>query len=549
MTPPSNKKATVYVDIDDEITSIIDKVITSRERIVALVLPKRASMLQSIVNMKLLKRSADNAKKKIVLITSDPGVVPLAGIADVHVAKTLQTKPEIPEKPKLFEEDESTIDDEVELDKSLPIATLAGDNVDEEVADIPEEPSEEVKTSKKKVKKDKKKFKVPNFSKFRIKLILAALLIVLLIGGWVSATKVLPKADITIKTDTKSFSKDLKLIASIAAPDGGEVLPAKIEVLEKDDAATVPATGEKNVGKRAEGLMTLTNCIDDDSDHTIPKGTSFSKDGKTFVTTKAVTLKESIYLSGKCATGDFSGYGGNKDVEVEAVEGGTSYNIDAGAYNSSIAGINAYGSKMKGGTDDVKKVVSQADIDKATSQLKEETSEGSVDALKSLLASQGFIPFENTYKADDPKLTISEEVNSEASSVTVAGKSVYRMTGVKKEAISEAIKKAALDDIDDSAQVISDTGIDRATVRLTEKDAENFELDISTLVTAGPQLDAESLKAEILSKRYSETESYLSSKAGVVDVDIEYSPFWVNQTPKNPEKVTITIENISENGQ
>src|SRR3546814_1310977 len=42
-----------------EITSIIDKVRAGDGRIVALVLPKRATVLQSIVNMKLLKRSEE----------------------------------------------------------------------------------------------------------------------------------------------------------------------------------------------------------------------------------------------------------------------------------------------------------------------------------------------------------------------------------------------------------------------------------------------------------------------------------------------------------
>ena len=56
-------KDTIYIDVDDEITAIIDKVITSKHKIVALVLPKRAVVLQSIVNMKLLKRTADEAKK------------------------------------------------------------------------------------------------------------------------------------------------------------------------------------------------------------------------------------------------------------------------------------------------------------------------------------------------------------------------------------------------------------------------------------------------------------------------------------------------------
>lgn len=547
---PAAKKATHYIDIDDEITTIIDKVVGSKEKIIALVLPKRATVLQSIVNMKLLKRSADEANKKIVLITSDPSVIPLAGIAEVHIAKTLQSKPEIPEAPdtEMSVKADEPVDADVELDKNATIGSLAGDN-EEEVAEIPEVSSTDAKqqaTQKAKTKKSKK-LKIPNFSKFRTRLILAIVALIVLIGGWIMAANVLPKATIVVKTDTKTFSKDLTLQAALNNTDSEtDTLPAKTDVIEREGSETVPATGEKNVGQKAEGTMTLTNCIDDDSDHTIPKGTSFSKDGKTFVTAKTVTLKESIYLGGECATDNFDGYDGQKNVEVIAAEGGTSFNIGKGGYNSSIAGIVAYGSDMKGGTDNIKKVVSQSDIDTAMQQLKDKTSEGAVDELKAQLTSQGYVPFESTYEAEDPQATVSETVDAEASSVTVSGKAVFRMTGVEKAAIEEHIKKASQEDIDDSAQTISDTGIDAATLRLSQQAPGVFQLTVQTLVTVGPQLDPEALKQEVLGKKYGDTESLLSGKAGVVDVDIEYSPFWVNSTPTHADKVTITVENIAE---
>jgi len=128
-------KDTIYIDIDDEITGIIDKVRASDGRILALVLPKRASVFQSIVNMKLLKRSADNAKKHIVLITSEAGLLPLAGAVGLHVAKTLQTKPEIPEAP-LFDDHEETVEETADLPESLPITATAGNRPVGELAGL-----------------------------------------------------------------------------------------------------------------------------------------------------------------------------------------------------------------------------------------------------------------------------------------------------------------------------------------------------------------------------------------------------------------------------
>ncbi len=537
----STKKATLYIDIDDEITTIIDKVTTSKDKIVALVLPKRATVLQSVVNMKLLKRSADTSSKKIVLITSDSGVVPLAGIAGVHVAKTLQSKPEIPEAPNTDDPSEE-LDDDVTLDKTKSIAALSGDD-EEEVAEVPEaEPVSGKKKVKKSGEKKNKKLKIPDFTKFRTKLILAVLLLILLIGGWIFALKILPKAEIVIKTDTKTFSKDLKLAAAIAKNE--ETLQAKVEQLEKSESQTVPATGEKNVGKKAEGKLELTNCIDDGKDHTIPAGTAFTRNGKTFTTTQNVKLQEALFNSGDECQG-VSGLN-KKSVDAIASDGGASFNIGEGAYNSSIAGINAYGSDMKGGTDDIKRVVSQGDINTATQQLKDKTSTGTVEELKAQLISQGYIPFESSFKAEEPVISASESANTEASAVTVSGTAKFQMVGVVKQEIDDAIKEAAREDIDDSAQSISSSGIDTATLRLSEVSPGVYDLTIQTLVTAGAQLNADNLKQEILGKKYSESESILSAKAGVVDVDIDYSPFWVGATPNNVNKITITIENIAE---
>src|SRR5918911_5581071 len=102
---------TIYIDIDDEITGIIDKLKASKGKVVALVLPKRAAVFQSIVNMKLLKRAADSSKKHLVLITSEAGLLPLAGAAGVHVAKTLTSKPVIPLAPQAIDDGEETVEE------------------------------------------------------------------------------------------------------------------------------------------------------------------------------------------------------------------------------------------------------------------------------------------------------------------------------------------------------------------------------------------------------------------------------------------------------
>jgi len=62
---------TLYIDIDEEITSIIDRLRKAEAREVIIVAPKNAMLLQSIVNLKLLKKEADRKKKQLLIITQD----------------------------------------------------------------------------------------------------------------------------------------------------------------------------------------------------------------------------------------------------------------------------------------------------------------------------------------------------------------------------------------------------------------------------------------------------------------------------------------------
>ncbi len=62
---------TLYIDVDEEITSIIDRVRKSAANDIIVVAPKQAMLLQSLVNLKLLKKETDRRKKKLMIVTQD----------------------------------------------------------------------------------------------------------------------------------------------------------------------------------------------------------------------------------------------------------------------------------------------------------------------------------------------------------------------------------------------------------------------------------------------------------------------------------------------
>lgn len=62
---------TFYIDIDEEITSIVERLRHARASEIILVVPKRALLIQSIVNLRILKKEADEARLQLMIVTQD----------------------------------------------------------------------------------------------------------------------------------------------------------------------------------------------------------------------------------------------------------------------------------------------------------------------------------------------------------------------------------------------------------------------------------------------------------------------------------------------
>jgi hypothetical protein len=70
--------AKIFIDTDNEITFIIEKILNAKSERVCLVVPDRASIFTSISTLKLLKRVIDKSNKLLILVTLDDNGVKLA---------------------------------------------------------------------------------------------------------------------------------------------------------------------------------------------------------------------------------------------------------------------------------------------------------------------------------------------------------------------------------------------------------------------------------------------------------------------------------------
>ncbi len=561
MTP----KDTIYIDIDDEITAIIEKVRVSDSKIVALVLPKRTTTLKSIVNMRLLKRLADGEKKRVVLITSEASLLPLAGAVGVHVAKTLQSKPAIPPAPELGAANNSTADEALDADAeqtpdpSKSIGELSGMPEPDGDDSIDVDNSSDDAKSAGKPKKDKK-LKIPNFEKFRKLLLLAGGALVLLIFGLIFASKSLNKATVTIKTDVTTANSDVTLTASGDATEvntAKKVVPSTLVKSDQNDTASAPATGQKDKGKKATGTvtLTLTDCSQDQV--TVYAGTAVSEGGLTYITQSAVTLNK-VEVGPDCNPNDPPGSPGlysssyRKSANVVAQAGGDKYNVASGktftvAGASNVSGSNS--AAISGGTSDIVKVVAQADIDAAKKALVDKLTDQAKDDLNKQLSDQKMLKLDDSLANSTGAVKISAKLGAEASEVSATGVVTFSMIGIKQDDADKVIKSEATKQIDAAKQSIASTGLDNATFKITgKKGSPNATIEVQSTVSTGAELSEQDVQGIVAGKKKGEARDALKTRPGVQGVDIGLSPFWATKIPKDPGKVKVIFEQANSNG-
>jgi hypothetical protein len=584
----STNKDTIYIDVDDEITSIIDKVQNAQEGLVALVLPKRAAMLQSSVNMKLLKRAAEKSKKNLVLITTEAGLLPLAGSIGLYVAKNLQSKPEIPKVAaassaidELAKADEAPKPDfDPKTAAAIAVGELAADDL---VSDkLPAKPGltplaykraageeESVmldnndktdKTDEKAADKEKKdkKLKVPNFERFRTWLIIAVVVIILLIIGFIFANKVLPKALVTISTNTSAVSSNLAMTLSPTATTLNTsqlIVPANLQQTQQTASKQVATTGQKNEGQTATGKVSFTATIcnptlSPNQPSTIPTGTGISSGGMTFITQQQVVFPK----NGKPQPGNcWSFTSTSNPVTINAQNPGSSYNLGANSnFTTSFQDSDNPGDSVttayvatgstSGGTDNNVQVVSQTDITNATTAITMPASSTTKATLTAALTAAGYDPIVVTYNAGTPAITNSANAGDQANTVTVTETITYTMFGAKESYLSTLITNSVDQQINTTKQSIQDTGLSKANYSNFAQAATQGTLTMQTSSTIGPHLNIAQLKVQIAGMKKGDLESTLEQNPGVTGVTVKYSPFWVSGTPKNVSKITIVVK-------
>lgn len=534
-------KDVIYIDVEDDITNIVSKIKDSKARIVALVPPKRVGILQSAVNMRLLNRAAENAEKRIVLITSDQALSGLAAAARIPVAKTLQSRPEIAEIPAIDVDDGDDVIDGSEIpvgelaDKAMPKArNKADDAIDAAIAED-EKPTKPAKPAK---PAGKGKPKVPDFNVFRKKLVLIGGGIVLFVLFMVWAIWFAPHATvvITAKTTTSTVDKSVTLKQDGKVDTANNTIKSLRQEQKKEISVDFTPTGKKKVGEKASGSMKLVRTSVSSLTITIPAGTSFSSGDYTFVSTEPATL-----------SGTSIGPGGviqsSATVQVQATQVGSEYNLSSRSYSSNVSGFSAVGSSMNGGSSREVTVVSAADVAKAKAKLDAQKDPSLQSAVKALFPSSSIV-INESYQEARSNPTPSVAVDHEASGTVQLKTTVTAsMQGIDRSDMKQFLEDTLKKEIGSKKnQKIYNDGSNE--VKFAQYSERNNAVQVRLTANAkiGPEIDEHKVKEQVKGRNYGDVQSSLESIEGVQDVDTKFSPFWVRTVPNNDKHISIEFK-------
>lgn len=538
------KKDVIYIDVEDDITAIVGKIKGSGERIVALVPPKRVGVLQSAVNMRLLARAAKNASKRVVLITNDHALSGLAAAAEIPVAKTLQSKPEIAEVPALKVDDgDDIIDGSQLLVGELAEKTVEKSSKDKAVDELIKQDDK----SESEIEKPKKpkKSAVPDFNIFRKKLLIFGGLGALLITFLAWAIWFAPHATviITAKTTTVTVDKNVALTVGGATDAEQNVLKALKQEQQKELSVEFAATGKKNVGDRATGAIRLSNTSS--SSVTISAGTILKNNDLSYTLSSSVTVPAAT-LSWSCPNRICPG---TATGSITAVEGGAKYNAASGAMTISVSEITArLTDSTSGGTDRTASVVTADDIKNATAKLDELKDAELATKIESSFGSSAIV-IKESYQEQRSEATPSVAVDQEATgNVQLKTTLTASMLAIDSGELTKFLEANVNQEIGEKKyQKVYDNGADKANFAQFANRSGALTVRLSANATVGPEISEETVKEQAKGKSYGDVQSSLESIDGVKDVDTKFSYFWVRTVPNDDSKISVEFK--LENGK
>jgi hypothetical protein len=526
----------IYLESDDEITSVVDKLKSAEGVSLDIVIPKEAIMLQSVINLKLLKRQAESLGKEITIVTTDKVGQKLAEQIGIPVvAKEGQEPKEVNmsevEKPAFSEDD-------IEV-KQVPIVPDVPNVVGEEKRGGVVEETKEVVTPSTgaQTPSGKKGW----FGSHKKGIWIAAGFVILALA--ILAYIFVPLANITLKLAAENKTLDLTFTADKAATEVSteeNKIPARevVEELEKEE--TFQATGKKDVGEKATGKVKICN-KEDDVSFTFTGGSKITDAaGKIYKTQTNVIVPEAGIGGGdveeKCSA----------EVTVVADKPGANYNKSTTGDVYSVPVTGAYRAlsttPFTGGSTKEITYILATDIKSAKAKLTETMNTELKTKVNDALEG-GESLLEGALKVEEVSAEPSSAVGAEVSEFKLKMKSKATALVFKQDDLKKLAEGVLAQEIGATKEIVeADSLVSEAKLQKLDIKAGTVEATLAGEAYIATKINQDELKNSINGDPQAVAENYLNNLEGIDEVQFRFFPSFYKRVPRINSHIYFKIE-------
>jgi len=389
--------------------------------------------------------------------------------------------------------------------------------------------------------KSAKQTKIPNFDKFRKKLIFIVLGIILLIGFLVWAIVFAPKATIVLsaKTTNSSVNEAATVKPDVTTSFKDGQIKATTQQESEQKSVSFTATGKKDVGKKATGTVNFTKASPGDA--TVEAGTKLRTDGGlVFIVNETVTVPGAT-LSFSCQPNNLCP--GEGSGSVSAAENGSKYNAATGNLSGTPSGVSAtFDGPTSGGVTKSINIVTAGDVQAAKQKLADESPDSVKRDLESKFTATS-LAIPESFSVGYKDVSSSPEVGAEADEATLTATVQYVMYGAARTELNlflEQYFKQELDGKDD--QRVYKNGSEKAQFQDVETVTGGAEVTIIATGKVGPTVDDEKVKEQSKGKKFGEIQQELEAIQGIDSVDVKFFPFWISIVPDDIKKISVEFQ-------
>jgi cytoskeletal protein RodZ len=376
--------------------------------------------------------------------------------------------------------------------------------------------------------------------------VLVVLLIIIIIGVYLFFK--LPKANVQLwpKVDILSFQQTVIADKSISSVDLEKAfLPAQYFEASETASQDFPATGNASNEGRASGKITVYNKYDPVTPMTLKAGTHFMSDsGKLFVASQKIVVPAAKKSGSKITPGSI-------EVNVQAVEGGESYNIAPS--NFSVPGLKgtAYyysiyatsSSAMTGGYAGKVKKVTDDDIQSAKDIMTKQAADKAISSLKNQISSD-FVLLDNAINSTTADASTLAKTGAVVDNFTYKATVKASAIAFKKSDIEKFAKDYIVSQLPQGQTILE--GSFKVDYSASTVDISGGKATLNVTFSSGAYnaIDVNSTAISLMGKNASQVGQVIDSKFGdqINQVKVNFWPFWVTKAPNNQKAIKVELK-------